>query len=715
MILVHCWIQHPVYALDQTYTYTHDSMIDCGIRVHVPFGHQQVIGFVDHCTIKDEHDQRDYKPISALIDEESVLSEELMELGKWMSKMTISPTISCFGAMLPSKMKPTSTSKPAVKEKWVRVLDNNGKLSLKQASLYQQISEKKEMLYKEAIAYSSSAVKGLLQKGFIELVEKDKSAILYNHEKKKSSVQCTDEQLLAIDNIKNCEQQTVLLHGVTGSGKTEVYLQLMMDCIEQGKQGLICVPEISLTPQMVQRVLDRFGSEVAIYHSGLNEQEKYEQYKLLKHGKVKLVVGTRSAIFMPFSKLGLIILDEEHDQSYKQDKTPSYHCRDVAIYRGQQHGCKVILGSATPSFESYARALKKVYGLVELKSRINETLPVVHCINSYDYLKKGESVILTPPVKNALEKCFNERHQAIILLNRRGYNTVMRCHHCQEILMCRDCDLALSYHQSDRRCHCHTCGFSMAMPRVCPSCHHQEGFLASGFGTQRVEEELQQLFPMISIARMDRDTTTKKNAHQTILEAFGKGKYHCLVGTQMIAKGLDFDNVTCVVVINADAGLSRSDYRSAEITFSLLVQASGRSGRSQHHGEVYLQVANEHHYAIECARQQDYKTFFHKEMEFRHQGGYPPYYYFISIITNDDVDDIAKDGALALFYQCNNHCVCLGPSNLGKIANKYRYRIILKDKNLQKLISIVENSVEWMKKNKPRSRYTIDVNPLVLE
>ncbi|MEG1461707.1 MAG: primosomal protein N', partial [Anaerorhabdus sp.] len=401
--------------------------------------------------------------------------------------------------------------------------------------------------------------------------------------------------------------------------------------------------------------------------------------------------------------------------SYKQDNTPQYHCRDIAIHRAEYFGCKVLLGSATPSLDSYARALRGVYDLVELKQRINETLPTIHCVNLKDAIKKGQSYIVSDRLKERISNCLQYGKQAILLLNRRGYNTSLRCNACGEVLYCPHCDVALSYHASDRSLKCHTCGTTIRQVSECPKCHSHSGFSAFGFGTQKLEEEILKLYPHARVLRMDADTTSKKNSHETYLEAFANKQADILIGTQMIAKGLDYPDVTLVGVLNADAGLNRIDYRSTEVTFDLIVQASGRSGRSEHQGEVILQVFDDNHYTIQTAIRQDYVSFFNQEMQFRKAGGYPPYTYMIAILVQDRDNDKVKKWARKIKQNLQGDFKILGPSELLKMKDLYRMRLLLKGRNSQELKAEVSRVVKECVKERGCPTIKVDVNPMILD
>ena len=722
--LAYVFVEHPIHHLDHTFTYCADGYtLTRGMRVQVPFGSKTIVGFVEKVEdISDEEVRRfpyTLKPIISQIDQFPLLNEELYELGNWMAQRYIAPKISCFQCMLPSKLKPSSTHGSIRMEAWVRICkQNDTKLTAKQQSAYEDLQKEKEMLRSVFYEKWKTPGKKLIALGLVEVFEKEKKAILENIEKnKEEEFILQEDQKKVIAQVEQEKHHRVfLLHGVTGSGKTEVFLRLASKEIEKGKQVLLLVPEISLTPQMVKRVKQRFGAHVAIYHSGLNAQEKYEQYQLVKEHKVQIVVGTRSAVFMPFDRLVLIVMDEEHDTSYKQDSTPRYHCRDIAIYRGKYHDAKVLLASATPSLESYARAHKGVYALLQMPHRINGNFPSVRIVEMRKSVAKGESYLLSDALLDAIYDRLQKKEQVILLLNRRGYTPILRCISCGYVQMCPHCDVAMSYHKEEKVLKCHTCGYSMNVPTHCPNCH-EASWRYLGLGTQKLEEFVQIKFPDARILRMDADTTTRKHAHENLLKSFDEGHADILLGTQMIAKGLDIEKVTLVGIVNGDALLNRSDYRSAEMTYDLLEQASGRSGRGEYKGEVIIQAYDPNHYAIQCAAHHDYLSFFQQEMQYRHLTGYPPYRYLVSMVfsskNNQDIQQSAE-AAMRILSKKEN-CKILGPAQLHKIRDEERCRILLKGKDEQLLIHYVKDVYDKHLQTKQKARLDIDLSPYMLD
>ena len=720
MEIVKCWIEHPIRSLDQTFEYASDVPVKQGCRVSIPFNNRNLIGFVESCHTMDEtpeeYEKRNgfaLKKIDAVLDQEPLMTQELHDLAFYMKEITLSTTISCFQAMLPSVIKPSSNHKKAVMERWVKVSQEQCSLTPKQLEAYLFVKEAKQLPYSTLRKKYPNIARVLIEKKALVSFTKEKTAPSEALSITPSPYPLNKEQKAVIHEICSSDDMVFLLKGVTGSGKTEVYLQLAQKQLEEGRQVLFLVPEIGLTPMMIERVRKRFGSYLAVYHSGLNAQEKYEQYRLVKEGKAGIVVGTRSAVFLPFENLGLIIMDEEHDGSYKQDKEPAYHTRDIAMFRCSYHHAKLVMGSATPSLDSYARALRQVYHLVTLNHRVNDTLPDIHVVNMKEAMEAGQNEMICDELRDGIRLRLEKKEQVILLLNRRGFYSLLKCRKCQEVLKCPHCDLAMSYHKDGRIMKCHTCGYQMKVPRICPSCNSTQGFTTYGFGTQKLQDQVQLMFPSARIIRMDADTTGRKNAHHDLLQAFGNKEADILIGTQMIAKGLDYPGVTLVGIVNGDEGVNRTDYRSCEVTFDLLMQAAGRSGRSENRGEVILQVNDPMHYAVTCAAANDYDTFFKTEMAYRHAIMAPPYTYLISITISSYSQKRCSELALQMQKEINGNFRTGGVIELLRKKDLYRNRILLKGKNLDEMRQAVK---AWLlaQKNKPEG-VRIDVNPLVLD
>ncbi|GKW44922.1 primosomal protein N' [Planococcus sp. NCCP-2050] len=563
----------------------------------------------------------------------------------------------------------------------------------------------------------------LVEKGaaFINNEELYRDPKLQSEIERKHSLQLTEAQQIAFDAIDGAlnTSKTFLLHGITGSGKTEIYLQTIDQVLKDGKEAIMLVPEISLTPQMTLRFKERFGNLVAVLHSGLSAGEKYDEWRKIQRGEVKVVVGARSAIFAPFRNLGLIILDEEHESSYKQDDSPRYHARDMAIWRSQYHNCPVILGSATPSLESYARAQKGVYELLVLEQRAkNQPLPEVQIVDMREELRSGNRSMFSIPLAEAIRERLERKEQIVLFLNKRGYSSFVLCRDCGTVMQCPNCDISLTYHRSTEMMKCHYCGYDEPVPHTCPECE-SEHIRFFGTGTQKVEEELARLVPEARVLRMDVDTTRNKGAHEKILSAFGEGKADILLGTQMIAKGLDFPNITLVGVLSADTTLHLPDFRAAEKTYQLLTQVSGRAGRDVLPGTVIVQSYTPEHYAITLAKDQLYEPFYDREMAMRRASGYPPYYYVVNIqFTHEDLMTAAAYAEQSVRYlkeQLSSNTLIIGPSAslIARVNNRYRYQCLIKYKKEPKLAEVMQQLIkiyrsEWIKKG---ATLAIDMNP----
>ena len=510
-----------------------------------------------------------------------------------------------------------------------------------------------------------------------------------------TNLQLNDEQQVAYDQIYTSIQEekneVFLLQGITGSGKTEIYLQSIEKVLEKGEGALVLVPEIALTPQMVHRFKGRFGDQVAVMHSGLSNGEKYDEWRKIEKGEARVVVGARSSVFAPIEKLGLIVIDEEHETTYKQSESPRYHARDVAIWRAEQHNCPVVLGSATPSLESRARASKGVYTLIELKQRVNKRpLPEVEVIDMREEMRLGNSTLFSKRLVNSVQDRLEKGEQSVLMLNRRGFSSFVMCRDCGFVLKCPNCDISQTLHMDTKTMKCHYCGHEEGIPNTCASCKGNR-IRYFGTGTQKVQKELEELFPQAKILRMDVDTTRRKGSHEKILQAFGNKEADILLGTQMIAKGLDFANVTFVGVLNADTALGLPDFRSAEKTFQLLTQVSGRAGRGDLSGNVVVQSFNPEHYAIQFAKEHDYEKFYFHEMKYRHLSDYSPYYFLTSIQVSheNEVTASKKMHEIAQFIKeyLSDEAIILGPTpkSVARTHNKYHFQFIIKYKNEARL------------------------------
>lgn len=539
---------------------------------------------------------------------------------------------------------------------------------------------------------SLNQLKKAAQQGWLKLAQQERYRDPYGDKTLQVTTpkQLTPEQQRAVEQIDQAitakNATTFLLEGVTGSGKTEVYLQAIAHALSQGRSALMLVPEISLTPQMVQRVKERFGKDVAMLHSALSDGERYDEWRRIERKEAKVVVGARSAIFAPLDDLGLIIIDEEHEASYKQEDMPRYQARDVALWRGKYHNCPVVLGSATPDLATRARAQKGVYQQLNLTKRINgSSLPQVTLVDMREAVKTAPTPDFSQILLDQITERLARKEQVVLMLNRRGYSSFVLCRDCGFVLKCPNCDVSLTLHMDTHLMKCHYCGHEEAIPNRCPSCDSKK-IRYYGTGTQKVQAELEKLLPEARILRMDVDTTRKKGAHERLLAKFGAHEADILLGTQMIAKGLDFPDVTLVGVLNADTSLSLPDYRSSERTFQLLTQVSGRAGRADKTGQVVIQTYNPEHYAIQLACRQDYEQFFFYEMNLRHLNNYPPYYYTIKITVSAKSEAEAAKESFAIkkgLDQClSPQALVLGPtpSSILKIKNRFYYQLVIKYK-----------------------------------
>ena len=554
----------------------------------------------------------------------------------------------------------------------------------------EKVTAVKEM---KELGFSTALLNEAAKNGWLTFIEKEAYRDPFANQtfEKTTALSLNAEQQVAVETILQSVQeqqsQTYLLEGITGSGKTEVYLQVIAEVLNQGKTAIMLVPEISLTPQMVQRFKSRFGEHVAVMHSGLSQGEKYDEWRKIERGEAEVVVGARSAIFAPIENIGVIIVDEEHEASYKQEETPRYHARDLAIWRSEYHHCPVVLGSATPSLESRARAQKNVYQRLRLTQRANQaaTLPTIDVVDMRQEVENGNVSSFSMSLQEKLQERLEKNEQSVLLLNRRGYSSFVMCRDCGYVLPCPNCDISLTLHMDSKTMKCHYCGHEERIPYRCPNCG-QDKIRYYGTGTQKVEEELQTLLPDSRILRMDVDTTRRKGAHEKILRTFGEGQADILLGTQMIAKGLDFPNVTLVGVLNADTALNLPDFRSSERTFQLLTQVSGRAGRAEKPGEVIIQSFNPEHYAIQLAKAQDYEDFYTKEMYIRHRGDYPPYYFTVQITaSHPEENEAAKQMfqiATKLKQGLSPQAILLGPTPnaIMRVNNRYFYQVIIKYK-----------------------------------
>lgn len=687
--------------------------IKVGIRVKVPFGKMELEGFV--IEIKNSSDIS-VKDILEVVDDEVILNEELLELGKKIQEDTLSTLISCYQIMLPKALKAKNGMVINKKFDTYYYLNKDivcyGKLSASQDRIINLCMEKEYVLRKELVDISLSSLNTLIKKNILLEKKLEHYRLSYN-EKIEPKKELTEDQMKVVNEVLlNKVYCPYLLYGVTGSGKTEVYMELIEDALNRGKTSIVLVPEISLTPQMVLRFQKRFGDNIAAIHSALSDGEKYDEWRRIVKGEAKIVIGARSAIFAPLKNIGMIIIDEEHSDSYKQDDSnPRYSAKDVALIRAKYHDCPLIMGSATPSLEAFARAKKGVFKLLELPNRINgKELPKINIIDMNEIIKKTKGHF-SEELLTAISLRLKNKEQVILLLNRRGYSSFVTCKNCGYTFKCPNCDITLTYHKSSRTLRCHYCGYGTKVYDTCPNCH-EKSINDLGVGTERIEEELGKLFPESRILRMDFDTTSRKGMHEKMITAFKNQEYDILLGTQIVSKGLDFDNVTLVGVINADTSLNIPDFRSSETTFSLLAQVAGRAGRSTKEGEVIIQTFNPDHYAIQYTKKHDYLGFYNKEMFIRRELKYPPFYYICYLkISGKDSDYIYGEvnKIKKVLENKLENTIILGPSPcvIFKLNNIYRYGIILKYKKEDNLREVLDKIIDHYKDN---SKLKLDIN-----
>ena len=692
-------IEYSVKSLNKVFDYKIPEdlkdIIRVGHKVIVPFGKVEVEGFV--LKIHNNIDSAlEYRSIIKIQESDFYLNEELLKLGKYMSDFLLCNLISCYQVMLPKALK--ASLKTNINRKYITKVSlnkeididgyilehkrNTGEISIIN-SLKEGEKEKKEF---------GSSLKKLIEKGIVVENKYEVNREVATDFLKKD-ISLTDGQLKAVNEILNSNDDKFLLYGVTGSGKTEVYIELLKRVLKLNKTGIVLVPEISLTPQIVARFKGVFGDNVAVFHSSLSEGEKYDEYRRIMNGEVSLVVGARSAVFAPLKNIGLIIIDECQSQTYKQENTPKYNAIDIAFKRSEYNNAKVIMGSATPSLEQYARGKKGVFHLINLPSRISGRLPSFEIVDMEKEAAK-HNYIISDKLDMEIKKALNRKEQVILLLNRRGYSTFLSCTNCGFVYKCPNCDISLIYHKSSNSYSCHYCGYRCQKSDICPSCH-EEAIKDLGLGTEKLEGMIAKKYG-VEVLRMDADTTSTKNSHQKLINEFSSGKYSILVGTQMISKGLNFENVSLVGTINSDASLSIPDFRSAEKTYELLSQTAGRVGRFNLPGKVIIQTYNPTNYVYRSVVKNDFDSFFNYEMNIRKKLMYPPYYYICNILITSTTFNEAGEGASKIKKYLDNRLdekefIVLGPSisNIVRLNNKYRFNIMIKYKKIDNLLPVI--------------------------
>lgn len=713
-------IDQDAKALDRVFEYKipEDMTICVGMRVYIPFSSRMVQGFVVGIKETCNYEESKIKEIRSKIEETPAIKGEMLQLMKFMADKNHLKLASILRLFLPAEMR-EGRVKELFKTYYSLVDGIEVKLSKsakKQQEILDELQNGRVSAAQLGDKFGYSALKALLEKGYIkkESEEIKRSPFVVMQEDRR--VNLNEGQREAIKTI--CENKTYLLHGVTGSGKTEIYMNLIERTLQEGKNAIMLVPEISLTPQIMSNFKGRFGESVALLHSGLSAGERFDEWKRLFSGEARIAIGARSAIFAPLENLGMVIIDEEHEASYISESNPRYDTHDVAEFRARFNGCPLVLGSATPSTESYQRAKEGVYQLIELPVRANgRPLPPVQIIDMMGEIRSGNSGIFSNQLLADLANVINNKKQAMIFINRRGFSSFMRCRDCGYVAKCSDCDVSLVYHREDNRLKCHYCGKQYKVLNRCPNCK-SENIKHGAVGTEQIVHKLQEYFPDVKILRMDNDTTSTKNAHQKILSEFKVSKPGILVGTQMIAKGHDFEDVTLVGIVDADQSLYHTDYRSTERTFALITQVAGRAGRSEAEGKVVLQTYSPRHYVYKFAANYDYKGFFKKEINMRQTAQFPPFTRILRVLFSDFDENYVRE-LLKICYTEIEKLKCVYgddilyldamKSPIKRIQDKYRYQIMMRLK-LNKADEI-ENEVFKIVDRASKTSVFFEVNP----
>lgn len=697
--------------------------INAGHRVKVPFGmgNKNIEGFVYTLITDDIEIKYRVKNIINLCDEEPILTHDNLKLIDFLRKKYLCRYIDAVRLMIPTGIMKGSTNK---KKKVVCInkkLDINEKIKENYINLYNYISNNDGIYTKSDITkdkkYSLYTLNKMISEGFFKV--EDKVVFRYNNRKydedKKKNL--TDEQRKCLNTILNGNELKYLIKGVTGSGKTEVYMNLVEEVLSQGKSSIVLVPEISLTPQMIERFKGRFGEDVALFHSRLSDGERFDEWYRIKEGKVRLVIGARSALFLPLYNIGLIIIDEEHENTYKSDQNPKYHTREVSEYICKLKKCKLVLGSATPSIETYYKALIGEYKLIELKKRVNGSrMPHIEIVDMREELKSRNLSLFSRKLYNAINETLKDNKQIILFLNRRGYSTFISCRSCGYVFKCPECDVSMTYHKNGYLI-CHYCGRAEKATKLCPECGSKY-VKFFGAGTERVEQEVKKYFPKARVLRMDVDTTRHKNSHESIYNSFKNEEADILVGTQMISKGLDFKKVTLVGVLAADMSLNIPDYRSAERTYQIITQVSGRAGRGSDEGRVIVQSYTPNHYSLNYAKEENYEGLFKEEINLRRLMGNPPFGRILLINGSSKNEEKLKKFMNNLQENLRKLIIedltMLGPVPciISKLKDNYRWQIIIKGNFDDEFSEKVKDTLYQLNKSVYNEiRVSIDINP----
>jgi primosomal protein N' (replication factor Y) len=748
------------------------ATVKIGSRVNVSFGPRHTQGYV--VGLVDSSERAELKPVESVVGAKPYIDETMLKLARWMAEYYCAPVEMAIQAVLPGAVR---QKKAHFKEQWfVRLLPADARgvdrgdcaaAELSQPASARPVAE--EGLVGTAVAAGvdrgavaalrakapqqaaalealsapgvagmflhdlvrctgadQAAVRALAKKGFV-VIEKQavlRNPLLEHHVLPTPPLSLMPQQAAALATVKQsietCQPPVVLLHGVTGSGKTEVYLQAIAHALERGQGAIVLVPEIALTPQTIERFRGRFGDTIAVLHSALSDGERHDEWHRLWEGSARIAVGARSAVFAPVHRLGLIVVDEEHEQTYKQDEAPRYHARDVAVMRGAMEGCAVLLGSATPALESFHNARRGKYRLVALPHRVDHrTMPVMRIVDMrVEAERTGKVSVFSRDLVEAIRRRLERAEQVMLFLNRRGFATSLGCPKCGFVAQCDQCSVAYTYHRVDEVLKCHICGSRKAVPARCPGCQDPD-YRLGGIGTQRVEAIVTKVFPGARVARMDADTTAAKDSHRRILGEFKAGKVDILVGTQMIAKGLHFPNVTLIGVLNADLSLHVPDFRAGERTFQLLTQVAGRAGRGDVAGEVIVQTFTPFHPTIQAARRLDYEGFCDQELEFRKELSYPPFAHLVCVGFRGEQEPRVAAAAAALAERLRaalpGDVVMTEPcaSPLARAKGKYRYQLLLRAARTRAITHPLKTALREVKWP-PGVAFSVDVDAVAL-
>ena len=736
-------IDSNVKTLNKTFDYNipkeMESNISIGSRVLIPFGKSKRLeeGFVTNIKESTEYEVKDI----AKIELQSLTTEKIL-LSKWMAKKYFSNISECMNLML----KPGTTTKNFAnraknktgifvslaleKEKIQEYILNNKIKSEKQIRILNYLIENDKTMQPELIEKTETSraiIKTLEKNGLLKLQEEKviRNPLKNKNIKQTNKLKFTEEQEEAYTKVSNAiekqEYKKYLLYGVTGSGKTEIYLQLIEKVINEGKSAIMLVPEISLTPQMINRFIERFGKDIiAVLHSKLSVGERYDSWERIENGEARIVIGARSAIFAPVCNLGIIIIDEEHDSSYKSEMAPRYNAKEVATQIAKYNNIPLLLGSATPDIVTFYKAQNEDIELLKLSKRANNSsLPNVQVVDLKQELANGNRTMISVKLYKLIQENLKNKKQTILFLNRRGFSTFVMCRDCGYVAKCKNCNISLTYHKKEEKLKCHYCGYEEEIHKICPECGSKK-IKYFGTGTQKLELEINKIFPTASTIRMDIDTVTKKNSHEEILEKFNKDKIDILIGTQMIVKGHHFPNVTLVGVVSADGSLNIDDYRASERTFDILVQVAGRAGRENLQGNVIIQTYNPDNYSIQYAKKQNYDEFYNVEIKLRNQLRYPPFCDIIIFGISGETEEIVSKTAEKLYRnlkeQIEKEQIIANvlkplPAPIDKIKNRYRWRIIIKAKVNDKLIDIINECLYSKEILKNNARIIADINP----